>query len=220
MRILILFFALTFLSLPVASKERFEACGGFPPPTWDYTDPRNRQPSGDAGKGRVYLVESAHFTPPVENLIRGSRGSSAVGDIHYTLRRFPNHPRALWALSRASRHEKWKGQATDELVTCAFERAIFFKKDYATIWMLYGMHLHLDGKLESAKEKFVEAGRLGLESVSSEYHYNYGLLLVDLGDLDGAIQQAEKAFRLGYRLPGLRNKIDRAKKKSQVPGSK
>ena len=45
------------------------------------------------------VVESYHFTPPVEALIRGSSGTIG-GDLDYTLRAFPNHDRALNATIR------------------------------------------------------------------------------------------------------------------------
>ena len=43
---------------------------------------------------RLYLVESAHFTPVVESLISGLSGPLGA-ELDYTLRAFPNHHRAL-----------------------------------------------------------------------------------------------------------------------------
>ena len=47
-----------------------------------------------ATKDKLKLVESYHFTPKVESLIGGQSGTLGA-DIDYTLRAFPNHPRAL-----------------------------------------------------------------------------------------------------------------------------
>ena len=45
------------------------------------------------------IVENFHFTPNVENLRKGENGS-VPGDIDYTLSAWPNHHRALNAISR------------------------------------------------------------------------------------------------------------------------
>src|SRR5690242_17113706 len=48
---------------------------------------------------RKRLVEGSHFTPYIEGLQRGHTG--AIGsEIDYTLRAFPNHPRALVAMMK------------------------------------------------------------------------------------------------------------------------
>ena len=52
------------------------------------------------------LVEGAHFTRDVEQLIRGHTSSTPVGDLNYTLRVFPNHPRALYALMQWGTRKK------------------------------------------------------------------------------------------------------------------
>ena len=51
------------------------------------------------------LVEERHFPAVVETLTAGSTGSLAA-DIDYTLRVFPNHPRALMAMTRLAEREK------------------------------------------------------------------------------------------------------------------
>ena len=47
------------------------------------------------------------------------------------------------------------------------------------------------------------------DGASAEINYNLGLILLELGDLDGAARHAELAYDLGYPLPGLRAKLQR-----------
>lgn len=187
--------------------EGTDTCGDFSL-AWDYTDPANWRPSGDAPQTRIKLVENVHFTQKVENLASGHTGARPAGDIEYTLQRFPNHLRALWALSRASRHPNWGKYTSSSRVRCFFERALTFKRDDPGVWMVYGMHLHKEAKYDEAEEKYREAGRLGLNS--SDYHYNFGLLLAAKDNFREAAEQARIAYKMGYPLPGLRNKLSAA----------
>ncbi|WP_412851825.1 hypothetical protein [Ectothiorhodospira shaposhnikovii] len=154
-----------------------------------------------------------HFTPQIENL-QGGRTSFLLDDIDYTLREWPNHHRALWAISRLERQNNgslpnahmlsgWRRSAD-----CYFDRAMRFTPDDGTVRMLYGMHLHLSGHPRRALPHFEKAAELGEDS--AEFHYNFGLLLFDLRDYRAAREQAEKAYSLGHPLPGLRNRLQRA----------
>lgn len=81
----------------------------------DYRDP-NQQYKRD-------IVERFHFTPEIENLVKGQNGP-LPGDIHYTLIQLVNHHRALQAMAN------WQLQhphrAGDEFfpADCYFERAL------------------------------------------------------------------------------------------------
>lgn len=60
-------------------------------------------------KGNLPVVELHHFTKEVENLVSGNPhhpGSTFGGDIDYTLRVFPDHPRALMAIVGLGEREK------------------------------------------------------------------------------------------------------------------
>ncbi|MCG5497544.1 tetratricopeptide repeat protein [Ectothiorhodospira variabilis] len=154
-----------------------------------------------------------HFTPEIESLQRG-RTSFLLDDIDYTLREWPNHHRALWAISRLERMNRGALPGAERLsgwrrsADCYFDRAMRFTPDDGTVRMLYGMHLHLSRQPQRALAQFEEARELGEDS--PEFHYNFGLLLFDLRDYSGAREQAEKAYSLGHPLPGLRNKLQRA----------
>src|SRR5690606_30108360 len=71
-------------------------------------------------------VEQFHFTPRVEALVGGESTVHIGGDLSFTLRAFPNHPRALYAMTRYS--ELLGGVSrlpgTQYPVECYFDRAL------------------------------------------------------------------------------------------------
>ncbi len=155
---------------------------------------------------KLPIVLGAHFTPEVERLIRGNRGS-IIGDINYTLKAIPNYHRALAAMAKYQRREKIKLAPQDEYYTadCYFRRAVYFQPDDVTARMLFAMHLHLTGRLDDAEKQYKQA--LSYEPDYSELHYNYGLLLVQLKRYDEALDYANRAYAKGFPLPGLKNKL-------------
>jgi tetratricopeptide (TPR) repeat protein len=44
---------------------------------------------------------------------------------------------------------------------------------------------------------------------SAEIKYNMGLLQIDVGQIDAAVESAKKAYELGFPLPGLKNRLQR-----------
>src|SRR5690348_17408213 len=89
------------MPIPLLAAPTPPHCGElgnkFQPPN-DYNDPEHK-------KHLLILVEIAHFTPNVENLQYGNTGTLA-GDLSYTLKMFPNHPRALEAFGKLSIRDK------------------------------------------------------------------------------------------------------------------
>ncbi|MDT8383056.1 MAG: tetratricopeptide repeat protein [Gammaproteobacteria bacterium] len=183
--------------------------GGGP---WDYRDPINRRPSQDATNkgGRLQLVEGAHFTKEVESLIKGKSGW-LIGDIDYTLFRFPNHHRALRAMSKLQIKNDGKLPARPgappekRYAECYFERAIAFRPDDYIVHMLYGIHLHLSGEYKKAEKRYQYA-EVHIKD-SSELFNNMGLLYYEMGNYKKSLNYAKKAYSLGYPLPGLKNKL-------------
>ncbi len=66
--------AIVLVTFQQAAADEYE-CGtldnGLIGP-WDYHDPRNHIPNGEAPKGRAKLVENAHFTPIIEACLYAS----------------------------------------------------------------------------------------------------------------------------------------------------
>lgn len=156
------------------------------------------------------LVESHHFTPKVESLIEGESGTLG-SDIDYTLRVFPNHARALMAMSKLARRDGRAAPAGSHYaIECWFQRALEFKPEDAQVHLVYGIDLLKDHHVKDAIEQLQAA-----ESLSSDdpnVQYNLGLAYFDLGDFDQSLTHAHRAYALGFPLPGLHDKLARAGK--------
>ena len=180
---------------------------------WDYHDPSSRVPTGEDPMGRIKRVENVHFKPKWE-FIDPKEPSEEIGNqTIYTLLVFPNHPRALWTLSRLEKQRGplknysyqnsiWVPRLTAD---CFFDRAFRFRQDQAITWMLYGMHLHSRGNLKDSKGAYGKAEELGEDS--TPFHYNYGLLLADAREIDAAEAHARIAYARGYPLKGLKDRL-------------
>ncbi len=115
------------------------------------------------------IVEKVHLTPEVEALIKGSTGT-IMGDLDYTLRAFPNHHRALYAMARYALQPDFPGHAPHYPPECYFRRAIAFKPADGVAHMIYGIFLHKQNKLSEALREYGQAMELMPES--AEVHYN------------------------------------------------
>ncbi|MBS3935955.1 MAG: tetratricopeptide repeat protein [Sulfuritalea sp.] len=157
------------------------------------------------------LVERAHFTPKVELLRGGENWMNPSQDLGYTLNVFPNHHRALMSLINYAK--KTKSEHPDGMkisVACRFDRAERFAPGDAVVKSLHGVYLMQKGMKSEATKKLEEA--LQLAGDNANIYYNLGLAYFDLKDYDRALVSAHKAYRLGFPLPGLRNKLEKAGK--------
>lgn len=161
------------------------------------------------------LVEGAHFLPMVENLVRGHRGYLG-GDIDYTLRAFPNHPRALMSMMRLFERNKMViPQGAKAPLRCYFEQAIEFRSDDPIPYTLYGIHLLKIGDTVKAKENLEMAA--SLDDTNPNTNYNLGLAYLQLKQYDRALTFAHKAYGAGFPLPGLKNALVREGKWREPP---
>jgi len=153
------------------------------------------------------LVEGTHFTPSVQALRAATTGTLG-SDIAYTLGAFPNHPRALLAMSNlALRNKVAKPAGSKWSVTCYFDRAIRFQPDDSLVRLVYGMHLIRSGEKDAARVQLGIAEQNPIET--GNFHYNLGLAFLDAGDADRALTHAWQASALGYELPGLRRRLEK-----------
>lgn len=207
----------TAVLLYAATATGGELCGGplsnnnFGRPL-DYTSDQDKYGFGEGASNKLKLVEDHHFNSDVETLRAGMQGP-LPGDIHYTLMHFPNHYRALHSMARWHlENPNPKDEECDCLdwllpAECYFTRAITFTPDDGVLYYIFGIYLHKKGDLEKARGAYLDALKLGV--TSAEFHYNYGLLLVDLEDYDAARREAQTAYEMGAPFPGLRNKLKR-----------
>lgn len=169
-------------------------------PGGDYTSSDDR-----AG---LTVVEQYHFNKGVENLVKGMTGSLG-GDISYTLEHFPNHHRALSSMARlAVRDKTVQPVGARYTVSCYFERAIAYAPHDATARMVFGNYLLASKQDAAALAQLRAAADLAPEHATIQY--NLGLLYARQKDYEQAMQYAEKAYALGFPLPGLRNQLKKA----------
>lgn len=161
-------------------------------------------------KKKLPIVEHYHFTPEVEMLRRGATAALG-GDIDYTLRAFPNHHRALMAMMRlAERERKEKPRGARYTVSCYMARAEAFRPTDGMVKMLAGIYLLQKGQAADAVSKLEAAEEL--DGGNANLHYNLGLAYFKLKKFDEALEQAHKAYALGFNLPGLRSMLEKAGK--------
>lgn len=160
-------------------------------------------------KFKLLTVEKAHFTPRVEQLIGGQSSSDPAGDIDYTLRKIPNHHRALLALSNYSfKVRSTQPRDTNWPVECYFERALRFMNDDIIARMLYANYLTRMRRLDDAVAQLnICTGLAGENAIS---HYNIGLIYVQAKRNDLALARAHRALALGLAWPELKDKLVQA----------
>lgn len=183
---------------------------------FDYRDAYNRA-------DKLPIVEAAHFSEVTYALaLRAAsnkeyfrkfttgnkqKNTAIPNDIDYALRAFPNHPKALYAMSEYQRlagppsgHESYPA-AGYRKAECYYIRALAFVPDDAMVTMLYGVHFHKRKQYEKALDKYLESETLDPENIETKY--NIGLLYHDMGDKAKAKLYAIKVYKSGYPLQGL-----------------
>ena len=153
------------------------------------------------------LVESAHFPPKVEGLLSGN-SSTLGGDIDYTLRAIPNHPRALMSMSRLSMRDKTESPSGSRYpVECYFERAIRFTPDDPMPHLIYAIYLKDRRRIAEANQQLAGAEKLRGEVSNYDFDYNLGLVYFDVRNYEKSAMHAKRAYELGAQLPGLKKKL-------------
>ena len=160
---------------------------------------------------KLPIVTGAHFTAPVEALIRGNTATRPGGDIDYTLRAIPNHHRALLSMIKLGEKEKAsKPFGSRYSVQCWLERAVNFRPDDSIVRMIYSGFLSSKGNLKDANSQLEFATVHAKDNAFT--HYNIGLHYFDLKNYDKALVQAHKAIGLGFDHADLRNQLTAAGK--------
>ncbi len=160
-------------------------------------------------KHDLFLVESAHFTPDVENLVKGNTGESPTGDLMYTLRAWPNHHRALFSVIRLQldinkKITKYKLEIPPE---CYFQRAIHYSPKDPVIYSLFGFFLRKIGRLDEALKYYEKSIELDPENAKTAY--SFSLLLIDLKRFEDAVKYAKVAYKNGQPPKGLKQKLEK-----------
>ena len=173
-------------------------------------------------KNKLKIVEDFHFTPSVEALTSGASGPLGA-DLDYALRAFPNHHRALIAMTNLGLKQKTeKTVGANYPVECYFLRALAFRPDENIVRMLYAKYLAGTARKPQALNQLAAAAELAKDNAFT--HYNVGLMYLDFGEYDKAIVQAHLASQLGFERVELKQKLQAAGKwreplPESVPGS-
>ncbi len=176
---------------------------------WDYNT---------ASREQRLIVDRVHFTSGVEQLKQ--RATGAFGhDIGYTLGVFPNHARALLTMSNLALREKTaRPLGSRHTVDCWFDRAFRFRPTNGDTRMIYGIYLLKVGRTKEAVDNLKTAAELAGDNAN--VHYNLGLAYFDLKEFDKSLDHAHRAYLLGFELPGLKTKLERAGKWREAPPPK
>lgn len=195
------------------AQSDFSICGSltnsFGP--FDYRDHAGSVDYKKNPNSPLFLVESAHFRPEMEALVRGGQGErSDVGpELAYTLRAFPNHHKALDAMVRLSEKLKMDPvRGSGYPVDCWFDRSIRFRPDDHIVRMIYAVYLGKHKRVPDAMTQLKIAATSAKDNAFT--HYNIGLIYLDLNEFDQALAQAHIAYGLGMQRGELRDKLIRS----------
>lgn len=153
------------------------------------------------GKRLLKDVEEHHLGPGIERMNGKSHlWGYALQDFDFILAYYPNHPRGLQLKSEIAMK-----LGKPELAEQSFQRAIKLYPNSITTYVLYAVFLQQNGKLDAAEANYKKA--LDAEPNSAATHYNLGLLYCKKQQYALANTHAQRAYALGYPLPGLRKKL-------------
>lgn len=182
----------------VACRADYSKPSNFGP--FDYTNPGHRGTE-------LYLVESTHFTMDVETLRKGHSAVEPDGDLDYTLRAFPNHHRALYAMGRYQL--RTQGKTKHAKAECYFQRALKLKPNDHRVYQLYAHYLKKKKKLTMALKIYQQA--TNYKPVPGDMYYSLGMLQFNMKNYSGAVESAKLAKEAGFKKTTLINKLKAAK---------
>ena len=168
----------------------------------DYLDPQYQE--------HIRGMERNHLNSDVENLVKGQTTANPGGDLRFLVGNVPNHHRALAALINLALrdHSEMPAEVGPYTVRCWLYRATVFNPSDGTPFLLYGVYLARNKLDREALEQLQQAAKLLPNS--AEVEYNLGLVHLDLKEFEVARSHAQRAYDLGFPLPGLRRRLESA----------
>ena len=136
--------------------------------------------------------EAYHLNKRVLNDFNAKRFDIVRDDLHYILKRFPNHPQALMLLGSVAILMK-----EPSLAVSYYEKALGLYPQYAIIHAQYGSYLIDIGQVDLSIARLDRAIR-----INPKYAFAHGRLAEAYyknGNLELARQEAERAKALGYK---------------------
>jgi tetratricopeptide (TPR) repeat protein len=142
-------------------------------------------------KDTLKLVEGAHLNKRVMNDILAGR-YSGIGDLKYTLDKFPNHPKALMLLGMGARLIK-----DPLLATTYYQKTLRLYPQHAFTHAQYGAYLADIGQVEEGISRLQKAIEIDPKlAVAYAWLSN---AYAKIGNREMARQSAEKAKELGLK---------------------
>ncbi len=129
---------------------------------------------------------------------------------------YQNTEHPLRAQSAVQLGLAYKGLDEPDLALRYLDEALANNPKLESAYSAKGLILRQKGSLEEAKTTLLR----GLDAVggaSAELNYFLGLTYFDLKDFTKAREYADKAYALGYPLPGLRNMLARQARETKAP---
>jgi hypothetical protein len=164
------------------------------------------------------LVENAHFTVQVELLLRGQTGNKPAPDIDYTLGRFPNHPRALIAVTKLGRKfPDTRAELLPRPVECYFERGMRFAPDDLVVRMLYAQFLIGVNRRPEALQQLATVDRMANGNPLTLR--SLGLIYVDMKEYELARQQAWRLQAAEPEQTAVREALERDGQWREAPAA-
>jgi tetratricopeptide (TPR) repeat protein len=136
--------------------------------------------------------------------LREKSYSRAFNEFTFILTAFPNHPQALLGMVELCNAWRSPNCGMEE----RFAKAIAVNPDAAGTYVIQGIYLARIGKNAAAIESYKRA--VALQPDLSSAHYNLGLAYFEAKQYSLSNEYAQKAYSLGFQLPGLRDKLQRA----------
>lgn len=145
-------------------------------------------------------VEKFHLPKARRQMDSAGTVQWAKADVEFVLAWFPNHPEALQLASQIARM-----QGAPKSADKYYVRALQMYPDSGMTRLLYALHLHRSGRLDQAIEAYHKS--IALDPDNANAYYNLGLALLSQNKLAEAKEAADRAYGLGYPLPGLRRML-------------
>jgi len=166
------------------------------------------------------MVEDFHFTPGIQSMTKpqNTMMHDMAQDVSYTLGVFPNHPRALLVMHRlALRAKSDPPPGTKVNVECWFDRAVRFRPEDTVVRSLYAQYLGRINRKDDATRQLRLASESAKDNAMS--HYNIGLVAMEMGQTELALQQAHRALALGFPRQDLADRLRQANAWADPPAS-
>ena len=163
---------------------------------YDYTNSSHRAT-------KLNIVEEYHFTKEME--AAAGENIRMGGQIGYTLRAFPNHHRALYAIIR---HQLRFGEQVylegRTPAECYFQRAAAFSPRDTKVYQLYAYYLTKKGQDAMAIKQYEMAL---LVKPQGHLHYQLGKAYFKTKQYDDAVKHAKLAIERGFKKRDLKKQL-------------